>query len=435
MVITLTVSTFGIIAGQLVASAAGQWFSSHTANQIKDLREQARLDALKREHQRDDERFLKTLQAQLEIEELSHQENLIDIETSFKNAFIKLAHKEALANYPLFISPFLIRKSILSFTSNNVEGNSKQPQLFCILSNSNNPLFNQEVFSLLDSKVNSYLNMYWNAKTTHTVCYYEGVWNNSVSFDDGHPKNLRALMPNAPIVMVTPYLEPEGDGYRFFIKVNYWGTDEIIIQPQGLELLSIIPSISSDKKEAIVEKLSPWIVCSIAFFADVFYWLVYKDYPILPILLNKGLFNNESLLTFYTKGYSGLANKCLISSNNDNSESSLIERSDNETLLANLVALNTYNFPEQNIAFLRSVCFLSKDTPETEKLILGTANSLYEERTGNKIKELSEVEPQRLGVEDIMMIKELASLSNKYHCYSLYNTLMSIIRKRIIQWN
>lgn len=434
MVITLTVSTFGIIAGQLVASAAGQWFSSHTANQIKDLREQARLDALKREHQRDDERFLKTLQAQLEIEELSHQENLIDIETSFKNAFIKLAHKEALANYPLFISPYLIRKSILSFTSNKVEGNSKQPQLFCILSNSNNPLFNQEVFSLLDSKVNSYLNMYWNAKTTHTVCYYEGVWNNSVSFDDGHPKNLRALMPNAPIVMVTPYLEPEGDKYRFYIKANYWGTEEIMIQPQGLDYLSIAPSLSSDKKEAIVEIVFPWIVCSIAFFADVFYWLAYKDFPILPILLNKGLFNDENLISFYAEGYSGLAYRCLISKDN-NSETGFIESSDDEMLLENIVALNTYNFPEQNISFLRSVCYLSKETPETEKLIIGTASSLYVERTGIRIKELSEVEPQRLGVEDIMMITELASLSNKYHCLSLYNTLMSIIRKRIVQWD
>lgn len=435
MVITLTASTFGIIAGQVAASAAGQWFSNHTANQIKDLRERARLDALQREQIRDDTRFLNTFQAQLEIEELSHQENLIDIETSFKNALIKIAHKEALSNYPLLISPYLIRKSILTFNSVEVEGNNKQPQLFCILSNSNNTLFNQEIFSLLDYKVGAYINMYWNAKTTHTICYYDGIWNNSVSFDDGHTKNLQALMPNAPIIMVTPYLEPEGDGYHLYIKVNYWGTHEILIDPQGLDIFTLEPSISSDKKETIVEMIVPWIVCSIAFYSDVFYWFVNKDYPILPLLLNKGLFNNEHILSFFKEGYLGFANKCIISHTEPKSESKVIENSEDDILLDNLVALNTYHFPMQNIAFLRSVCYLSQDDSETDKLLYGTAVSLYEERTGLIIRSLSEVNPQMMGFEDMVMITELAHLSKQYHCHSLYESLMRIIRQRIVQWN
>lgn len=432
MVITLTVSTIWLIAGQIAAATAGQMYSTYTSRKIKQIREQAKLDAIKKEQGRDDERFLNTLRAQLEIETLSHQENIADIENSFKNAFIKLAHKEALSNYPLWISPYLIRKNILSFNYCEIAGQKKQPQLFCVLSNSNNSLFNQEVFPLVDSMVSSYLNMYWNAKTTHTVCYYEGIWNNSVTFDDGHSKNLQALIPFAPIVMITPYLEPDKDGFKFLIKVNYWGNDEVFIEPTGLESLKLSSSLSFEAKTSIAEIILPWLVCSIAYFADVFYWMTNKDYPILPLLLNKGVFQNKNLLSFYSEGYLGLANKCLVVRDSTRESDNKTEEdivTDNP--LNDIVALNTYHFPEQNIAFLRSALTIVNDIEKCESLIYDFSISLLNAKTGAAEHDLSSVNINRLNMDDMRAVTQIINIATDSKAFLVRAGLVDLLKRKI----
>ena len=169
------------IAVQVGSSVFSQIYGKRNNDEVKKLQRDAQIDAQKQDFEREMEKYHRSCKYQIELEADAHQERLKGIETEFEGAFKKMAHGSALSHYPLNISPYLIKKNILNFDS--VSPSEIRPDLFCILSCGDEPLFNRDIFPYLDNLLNSYLSFYWNTNTTHRICYYEGLWNRDVSYD------------------------------------------------------------------------------------------------------------------------------------------------------------------------------------------------------------------------------------------------------------
>ena len=426
---SITLFTAAIMAAQVAANLVTQKHNRENAQKIRDLKEQYKLDALAREQLRDHSRFLDSCKKQRDIEIDAHNYKLACIETEFKNAFDKKAHILALNNYPLLISPYIVKNCILPFGNGNFD--VLQPPIpFCILTNSNNSVFNEAFIPFLDEAVNEYVAFYWNTYSTHTVCYYKGAWNEDVPFDDIHPKNIQGLIPTAPIILFTPYLVPAGNTHKLYFKIRYWGMDEIFYEPEGIEPFNLRTDnhYSPEKMREIVKSLTPHLICLLGFYVDLYYWVNCFMQPLLPSLLDKGLFKDDGLQRFYKEGYIALLHRSF-----NTIPPKTIDEGNVPLDLSDIVSVNTFLYPDKTVGLLESAVEIAKDNSVSEHLIMETIAFIYGVRTGGEsIHSFDEMDVYRFDETDLAFIRRAADVARKFNLTTSLHGLSGVLRREIM---
>ena len=282
-------ATAGIIVRLLVQAGAATWnyYSNkkHT-EAIKELQRESKRKNLDEEIKRSKERFERSCRLQLQMEQEAHIERLNEINNSFNDSFEKCAHQHALAtSYPLNISPYIIRNSVIPMSCNRPE--HTREGVFCILTNSNDAPFNRNIIPLLDQELSEMISEHWNQRSLHTTCYYTEVWKNGL-FSEDDIKNLKAIL-RTPTITITPWVVRNEDCCRLEIKINLWNNlqEASYSYDTGIAFRHPAANLSKEEKHKLASDVLTHIICSMGFHTDMYYWTTSQQPPLLPYLISQ----------------------------------------------------------------------------------------------------------------------------------------------------
>ncbi len=421
-----TLVTMGL---QMGANIINQSLRQESIDEIRRFQQECRSDRQERSLRRDFEKFKRSCEFQVKMEEEGHAERNNNIDLEFFNTFKKMAHNETLkSHYPLTISPYVIAKSVIPLFATQL-GNFRT-ELFCILTKSNLPVFNKTVQPMLDAILCNSIASLWNEKSLHTVCYYSDIWREDSVFYDEDIENLKSVL-KSPTLTVTPYFEKSGVGYNLYIKLNMWGV--------GIEMSTSILTdvkidlnpelLSREEKSSIVAQLLPIILCSIGYMVDVFYWSNYYQAPLLPLLLSNGTIQispelkNEMIVSYATL-YRSLALGQVAD------EHTLIT-TDKRQALENSSELNMFNFPNRCMGFLKSCVALMEASDTSNTLIEKTMLALYKANIGEVHNSLQKINVELLNYDDMNIVADMIDLANKSGNVQAAKKLTKIVTQKI----
>ena len=423
-----TLITMGL---QIGASLYNQKYNQKNLSEIKRRQQEFRSQAQQNSLTRDYERFKRSCDFQRQIEEENHVERLKAIDQEFFNSFDKMAHDESLRkHYPLKISPFIIGKSVIPICGMQISHSRKE--LFCFLTNSNNPSFNAEVLPLLDDALCFAFSSSWNQRSLHTVCYYSDVWNENFLFCDENIDNLKSVIIT-PTIALTPFFERSKGQISLVFKINIWGIgNEITSEIKTPFVYEKLPKNYSEfDKNNIVSMVLPLVLCSLAQNIDVYYWANYYLPPMLPSLIEGGRIQvDEQIKASICDAYTNLFKTLALGRYEGDNLFGL----NNYSILSDVAEINQCNFPYRNIGFLRSVISLSKAGIESTRLIQSTAVSFYKARTGNEVGTLSDIDVSCMDISDMDIISELAAIAKTSGNNLAFQELRDIISRKILFW-
>lgn len=240
----------------------------------------------------------------MELEMEIHKERMDEIEKEYDEVLDRLIDNIALQNWPLNVLPFIMRGE--SYGS-LIRNGSKTIAIHCILTPSNCPNFNKEIYKELDFRLEAQMNSNWNPMTTHPVVYYGGAWKKNSSNEDDLITDiqlLRTQISSIPCMVITPYFENCGLTFH----VNMWGMGEdrptfTIVPPsnlfsyesyykKGLDY-GYTEEYGDDLYNTTIEEFVPYIESLIGFVADKYFWSMYGIAPVFPSLLSSLIENKQ----------------------------------------------------------------------------------------------------------------------------------------------
>ena len=428
---SVVVGTLVTMALQAGVSIYNQCYSRKNLEAInrrkQEFKASSQTDSLKRDY----EKFKRSCELQLQIEEDGHVERLNKIDQELIGSFSKIAHTESLkSHYPLKISPYIISKSVIPICGTQI-GHSRQ-EVFCILTNSNDSVFNQKILPTLDEMLCYTISALWNQQSLHTVCYYPNIWKEKHLFCNEDIDNIKAIIIT-PTITITPYFEIGPETNILKIKINMWGIGhEIATEIETPIAYKNIPQKYLDsEKEDILLQLFPLTICALAQCIDMYYWANYYQSPLLPLLLENGQIPVDTQTkTEYGTAYAGLYEILVLGGGNSTYPIS----PENRTLLKNIADINQCNFPQRGINFLDSVVTLTQCGDTSVKMIRDTAKSIYEARTGNVVDSLSAIDVRYLDNEDMDLISDMVSIASVSRNLVVCKELTDIISRKIKLW-
>lgn len=428
----MPIGTFVTMGVQIGVTLINQHYNKKNLEKIKEMQQKAKSAAQKRLLERDFEKFQKSCEYQYQIEEEAHAERLKLLEQDFITSFEKMAHNANLAtHYPLNISPYIISRSVIPIKG--VQLHHLRQEFFCVLTNSNDKIFNKEVIPYIDSSLCNLIAAYWNKDSLHTMCYFSNTWKESIVFCDEDIENLKSTIAT-PTITITPYLEKKEKGiFSFVIKLNIWGigSENTYILPTKIQFDTIPIKYSTQQIDEIVNEIVSPIICATAQVLDVYYWETSHLSPLLPSLIYEGKIIldekakqpiKESYVAMYQTLVLGIKNNII----NDNFE---------QDLISDVAMINQCNYPTNNIKFLHDLSQFIDSPEEAETLIMNSFIYLYESRTGNNYESISSIKISQLDKNDIDLIRELIQIANQKQNHLLSKDLISIIKNKINYWN
>jgi hypothetical protein len=429
MIATGTLITMGV---QICVSLINQFCNKENLEEIKKLQQKAKADAQKRSLERDYQKFQRSCEYQYKIEEESHKEKLKTIEQEFLSSFDKMAHNANLSShYPLNISPYIINRSVIPISGTDLS-HSRQ-EVFCILTNSNDKIFNKEVVPYIDKFLCNLIASYWNKDSLHTMCFFSNTWNERLSYCDEDIDNIKSTIAT-PTIAVTPYFERGEDGeYTIVAKLNMWGIgSEVSCQlPTGVRFSSIPVKYSTEQIDELIHKLIPPMICATAQAIDVYYWESYHLPPLLPsLILNKSIILDGSTRSSFKDAYLGLYNTLVLGEVTD-----AIGNLPGKSLVGDVALINQCNLPENNIKFLNDLSLLLDSSDEAEPIIRNSFVHLYESRTGEKFDSISTLRVELLQKYDVDLIRSMIAIAKKNAALPISKDLISVVRNKIQYWS
>lgn len=424
MLATGTLITMGV---QIGVSLINQHYNKRNLEKIKKMQQEAKSTAQNRALERDYQKFQRSCEYQCQIEEEAHKERLKTIEHELLNSFDKMAHDANLnSHYPLNISPYIISRSVIPITGTQL--NHSRQEVLCILTNSNDKLFNNDVVPYIDKTLCNLIASYWNKNSLHTMCYFSNAWNERRSFCDEDIDNLKSTI-STPTITVTPYFERNENGeYAIVIKLNMWGIgSEVFCQlPTEVRFPSKPVKYSTEQIDDIVTKLILSMICVVAQAIDVYYWKAYHLPPLFPILLSKRTISlsNEmrnEIIVLYDVLYRSLAL----------GQATTDFANDNMQALELTTAMNILNFPHRNIGFLKSCINLMGASETSDKLIEQTMMIMYDTITGHKSTSIQCIDVRLLNYDDMKIVSELIDLANGSGNFTIAKRLTDLIVRKI----
>ena len=424
-----TILTMGV---QIGVSLINQHYNKKNLEEIKKIQQEAKNAAQKRSQERDYQKFQRSCEYQYQMEEEAHAERLKAIEQEFLTSFDKMAHNANLSShYPLNISPYIISRSVIPI--NGIQLSHSRQEVFCILTNSNDKVFNKEVIPYIDSIMCDMIATYWNKGSLHTMCYFSNTWNEHISFCDEDIDNLKSTIAT-PTVAVTPYFEKDDDGkYTIVVKLNMWGIgSEVSCQlPTGVRFDVIPIKYTTQQIDELIKKLVPPMICATAQSIDVYYWESYHFPPILPALIAKNVIQaDKDVRSSFKEAYLAFYNT-LVLGKTDNS----LQNVSDYSLLKDIALINQCNFPDNNIKFLRDLSLLLESSDEVEPVIRNSFIHLYESRTGEKYDSISTVRVEFLQKYDIDLIKSMITIAKRRGTFLITKDLINVVKNKIQYWS
>lgn len=428
---SIVVGTLITMGLQIGVSIYNQKYNRENLAEINKWKQDFKASTQNNSLARDYEKFRRSCDLQLKIEEESHVERLRIIDEKFINSFAQTAHEESLqSHYPLRISPYIISKSVIPICGTQI--NHSRQEVFCILTNSNDVTFNKQVLPDLDDLICYAISSFWNQRSLHTICYYPNVWKEQSVFCNEDINNIKSLIVT-PTITITPFFEKNKDESSLIIKLNLWGIGNDLEREIGTSIIfkTNPKNYSNSEKETIISQLFPLILCAMGQVIDMYYWANYYQPPILPSLIERGHIpcDNETINEFGTV-YAELYEDLALGINMGNYPVALKD----QVFLNNIADCNQCNFPQRSIGFLGSVISLTKAGTESSKLIQSTTTSFYKARTGNNVKSLSEIDVSCLDSSDMDIISELAVIAKTSSNVSVFQELRDVISRKILLW-
>jgi hypothetical protein len=427
------ISTATAIALQIGVSLINQWFNKDLTEKIKEEQRRAKENELLNNQRRDEERFRHSCELQERMELDGHLYKIKTIKNNFLNSFETMIHKENLENsFRLNVSPYIIQRSVIPLSTENI-GDIRQ-DLFCILTSSNNSIFNRDVFPFLDEEVSGFISKYWNEASNHTVCYYQNLWDLSASsFSNEDIENVKSLI-TTPTIALTPYFTNEDDGFHLTLKVNAWGlgfSDTKILSIPSRVTFKVMPNkYTLQDIEDIFKGFVPLLDCTIGHLADVFYWSNFYQPPLLPKLIGENYIRiSDELMEMYISMYHCLYKTLAIGQCDE-----AVTKTEEMQNANEIVRINLYNFPERSVSFLKRFMILSQNSSLSSEVLRESVLGLYRVKTDSNVRVLEEIDASRFSTEDFNVINQYICLAKEYGDKKLLKDFSEIIRRKVISW-
>lgn len=417
-----TLGTAVTMLVQVGVSYYNQERNRENTERIRQIQQEAKQASQQNSLRRDYERFLRSCQFQIEMENESRKERLAGLNQEFLNSFKKMAHNATLAShYPLRISPYIIQKSVVPFVTERLE--DTREELLCILTNSNEQTFNTDVLPYIDEMLCRNIAQHWNKGSMHNVCYYQSIWDSKKTFCDEDIDNIKAVICS-PTLTISPYFVKE----QLYIKINLWGmgcSNDAIVDT-GISIKFLL----SNEIENTLSLLKPTLLCTTGLMVDFFYWTTNYQAPLLPLLLSNGTIQipsemkNEMVVSYDTL-YRSLALGQVAE------EHKKLVTDEKKQALENTSELNMFNFPNRGLGFLRSCVALMGTSDTSNKLIEQTMLALYKANTGESHESLQKINVELLNYDDMNIVADMIDLANKSGNVQTSTELTKIVVQKI----
>lgn len=417
----ITLGTAVTMLVQVGVSYYNQKKNRENAEKIRQIQQEAKQASQENSLRRDYERFLRSCQFQIEMENESRKERLAGLHQEFLDSFKKMAHNATLAShYPLRISPYIIQKSVVPSVAEQLE--DTREEILCILTNSNEQAFNADVLPYIDEMLCQDIAQHWNKGSMHNVCYYQGIWDSKKNFYDEDIENIKAVICS-PTLTISPYFIKE----HLNMKINLWGmgcSNHTIINT-GIDIETLL---TNDIDETL-SLLKPVLLCAIGLMVDFFYWTTSNQAPLLPLLLSRGTIQissemkNEMIVSYDTL-YRSLALGQV-------AEEHTLISTDKRKALESSSELNMFNFPNRCIGFLKSCVALMGASDTANTLIEQTMLGLYKANIGEVNKSLQEINVGLLNYDDMELVTTLIKIANKSGNTEIAERLTTLISRKI----
>lgn len=197
------------------------------------------------------------------------------------------AYRQSLANWPLLVPPFVMKRQGLPIAGGNEAENATVP-LHVVMTPSMHNDFNRHVLAPLEGSVSVFCDTCYNSLSPRPVCYYEGAWRDTMSDAGSRVRDLRAHLRDVPCLVLSPQMD---EGRRVTFRVAWWGLsgdadDEHLDDLFDPELPPIrLPEGADEAAETLAVRVKAFI----GLFADLYFWNFYGRPFALPRLLQDGV--------------------------------------------------------------------------------------------------------------------------------------------------
>lgn len=432
---SMIIGTIATVCIQAYTAYSNYTNNKENAEEIKKIQHEYKQQKQEKSIERDKEKFRRSCELQLLMEENEHKYKMDNAHQKFLDSIDSLIHKQELRDfYPLVISPQIISNSILP--TNLDEIGYAREYILCVLTNSNNELFNKYISPVLDNYLCSCFSKYWNKSSQHQVCYYTNVWKKDkrLSYDASDWNNLRPLI-SSPTVFITPLVDSSNN---VSIRITFMVNGKEFHCDRNVNIKFCIDPLVENYQKQIKEFKSKFIelaftniLCDAAFIIDSHYWRNHKLPPRLPRLLASNLIQiNPSEKKEYIQGYETFF-RCSVLGAFDETTINFVAP-DSKEKMEFIASINQFNFPLRCISYLESILELSIGTKRAEMLFEDTLISFCGARIVMKSKSVEDIEVSQLDKDDMEVIAKLADLSKKHRLKTDY--ISNIIRKWIYNW-
>ena len=294
MPIVTTIMVLTNVGLQLFNSMRG----SNSNEELRKKRDEFQQASIERNHDRMMQLLREGQAIQEEMELSMHKDRIDNIQEDFDGLIARIFQQKALQSWPLRVLPMVMKnQSLGSYRTISDE----KIALHVIFTPSNCPNFNENVFPQIEQGLEVFMSRHWNSLSSHPILFYSGAWRTDMAPTNNEIEQLRADLPHLPVLMITPFFQP--DDRKLVFNIHMWGMGEsqdVVIQPTDKELSYYniyAPNMKygEDIASTTIEEFVPYLQCMIGYLADVYFWSAHGVAPILPSLLTMGAVNTDGM--------------------------------------------------------------------------------------------------------------------------------------------
>lgn len=348
----MTGLTFTVLA-QIATSLYNQRENRQVTLEIRDFQRKTKEKDLEHSLRRDYEKFLRSCEMQIEMEEIDHRERLRVISEDLNDFIAICARAQTLKHYKLNISPYIIRNKTLPTVN---QDNESDRNVFCLLTNSNDEYLSA-VLPEIDCVVGLFLSANWGFFNSRHISYYDNTWDRNQPFAEEDITNLKTLFKSIPFISFTPLVSKQNSKCEIVLQTHFWGLNSIDIairtsilsyEKESLKILT-----DSDRNNIITE-ISRSIVSQIGLLTDLYYWQYFHEAPVFPeIVLKNTSYFGENIINEINSRYKELYS--IVSRGLPSNETTNHSQNAELLLLTEVAEMNNINFPERRLSFLNAI--------------------------------------------------------------------------------
>lgn len=389
---------------QLLSAFVRQRVGRRSAQEVREYLRKIKVENLSHTERRSNEKFKRSCEKQIEMEEEEHRERLRIISEDLEQFLNISARAQTLQDYKLNISPYIIRNTTLPFSGNR---ENTDRCIFCLLTGSNDTVLNA-LLPPIDYSLGDFISTEWGLTDSRHISYYDNAWNRGKAFYEEDIIDLKGLFRTIPFLSFSPVLKKKDKGCMVELITHFWGLASIDIKTSVTIFSSkkeSLRNITDEEKDIISHGITRNVLSQIGFFSDVYFWNLFHEPPVFPDILQRNAsFFGDSIVMEMKNRYLGLFH--MIYYGFPEGSPSEWESSKDVDLLSirDDIEMNNSNFPERRLSFLNAIrCFVTADN-----LSDWSRNAFFE------FCEERDIDTQNAGIEDIIRERKEQFSENQY---------------------